>query len=540
MPRDREPRSSFGSQYGVLNAVGSYKTDTSSPYNLSYLYNGAMPGTGRLTTLAYPGTAGTPTLETIAHSTFGNQVVGNYDTRLATGNAFIYSINTGTYTTNNYPGALSTTAYGIWGDKIAGGYTPPGLGFERSYIYDQATGAWATYNHPDAIFTHFEGITSAGRAGSYNLVADWGGPAGAVHASVLHIGANGGQTWIDLNAGGTLTSANSIYANQAIGIYVGTNGSTNGYFVSIPGIYDPIHNAGILSSNTPNKPALAGADGDDVLNDGVIRTSAANAPGIRSGTFGVVTNNGSITVTGPGSAGVEMNGAYGTLRNAGSITAAPGADAVRTGTSALGTTVINDGTIDGRVAVTPIGAGARFENSGWVGVTAPGAGVTHQIGGTFVQTASGTLVPRLAAASNDALQVSGPALLGGTLAPLVNAVSTPPIGQQYQILTAGGGIVGQFSTLTQPAGLASGTRIDALYASTALNLVVTPLLFGNLALAGLPETATQIAVGAAFDAARPAAGSAMSATETAVYAPLYPVRCRRGAGARTARTDDLW
>src|SRR3954447_8554366 len=95
---------SFGSQYGVLNAVGSYKTDTSSPYNLSYLYNGAMPGSGRPTTLAYPGTAGAPTLETIAHSTFGNQVVGNYDTRLATGNAFIYSINTGTYTTNNYPG----------------------------------------------------------------------------------------------------------------------------------------------------------------------------------------------------------------------------------------------------------------------------------------------------------------------------------------------------------------------------------------------------------------------------------------------------
>ena len=30
---------SFGSQYGILNAVGSYKI-ASSPYDLSYLYNG--------------------------------------------------------------------------------------------------------------------------------------------------------------------------------------------------------------------------------------------------------------------------------------------------------------------------------------------------------------------------------------------------------------------------------------------------------------------------------------------------------------------
>ena len=41
---------------------------------------------------------------------------------LATGNAFIYDISTGAYTTNNIPGAISTTAYGIYGDKIAGGY----------------------------------------------------------------------------------------------------------------------------------------------------------------------------------------------------------------------------------------------------------------------------------------------------------------------------------------------------------------------------------------------------------------------------------
>lgn len=516
----------FGSQSGILNVVGSYKTQASSPYNLSYLYDGSLAPGGSLTTLAYPGTSAAPTLETIAHSTFGNQVVGNYDTRLATGNAFIYTINTGAYTTNNFPSpsggsVVSTTAYGVWGDKIAGGYTPPGTGFERGYIYDETTGVWTTYNHPGAVFTHFEGITSAGRANTYNLVADWGGPDGAVHASVLHLAADGTQTWIELGVGTALTSANSIYENQAIGIYVDSNGLTHGYLVSIPGIYDPIRNAGVLTGSTPNTPALAGGDGDDVVNDGVIRTLAPNSSGIRSGTYGVVTNNGSITVTGAGSAGVEMSGAYGTLLNPGSIIAAPGADAIRTDPSAFGTAIVNDGTIDGRIAVTPATNDARFENSGWLGISAPGSGVTHLINGIFGQTSTGTLTLRIGSTSNDALQVTGAALLAGTLAPTVGSGISQPIGTQYQIITAQGGIGGSFATLTQPAGLPPGTRFDALYAPTTLNLVITPSSYGNLALAGIAETANQRAIGNALDAARPAAGVAMTAAQGPLYARLY-------------------
>jgi len=516
----------FGSQSGILNVVGSYKTQASSPYNLSYLYDGSLAPGGSLTTLAYPGTSAAPTLETIAHSTFGNQVVGNYDTRLATGNAFIYTINTGAYTTNNFPSpsggsVVSTTAYGVWGDKIAGGYTPPGIGFERGYIYDETTGVWTTYNHPGAVFTHFEGITSAGRANTYNLVADWGGPDGAVHASVLHIAADGSQTWIELGVGTALTSANSIYENEAIGIYVDANGLTHGYLVSIPGIYDPIRNAGVLVGSTPNTPALVGGDGDDVVNDGSIQTTAPNASGIRSGTYGVVTNNGAITVTGPGSAGVEMSGAYGTLLNPGTIIAAPGADAIRTDPSAIGTAIVNYGTIDGRISVTPITNDARFENSGWLGISAPGSGVTHLISGTFVQTPTGTLTLRIASSSTDSLQVTGAALLGGTLAPTVGSGISVPIGTQYQIIAAQGGIGGSFATLTQPAGLPAGTRFDALYATTTLNLVVTPSSYGNLTLAGLSETANQSAVGNALDAIRPAAGLSMTAAQSGLFAPLY-------------------
>jgi hypothetical protein len=381
---------SFGSAAGILRAVGSYKTGASSPYDLSYLFDAAAAPQARLTTLFYPGSTAAPTLNTIAHSTFGNQVVGNYDTQLETGNAFIYNINTRTYTTNNFPGAVSTTAYGVWANKIAGGYAqlgPAGApGPERGYIYDESTGAWTSYNHPAALVTHFEGITGGGRAGEYNLVADWVDITGDPRASVLHIGANGSATWIDFAVpGASLTSANSIYEDKVIGVYTGANGVSNGYLLTIPGIYDPIRNAGVVTIAANDTPAISAGPGDDVVNEGTILTTGLRSPGIRAGAYGVITNNGTITVSGSGSADVELNGLYGTLLKAGSIDAAPGADAIRTGPSASGTVIVNDGTIDGRIAISA-GADARFENSGWLGITAPGAGTLHTVGGTFVQT----------------------------------------------------------------------------------------------------------------------------------------------------------
>lgn len=207
---------SFGSQGGILRVVGSYETQASSPYTLGYLYDSAAAPGHELTTLVYPNP---DTKFTIAHSNFGNTVVGNYDTGPLTGNAFIYNIASGEFTTNNKPGAISTTAYGVWGDKIAGGYGdfgPDGQpGFEHGYIYDKSTDTWTTYDHPLGIFTHFEGITGAGRGGEYNLVADWISIDGNLHAAVLHVDAHGNETWIPIEGPpdavpGTV-SANSVH-----------------------------------------------------------------------------------------------------------------------------------------------------------------------------------------------------------------------------------------------------------------------------------------------------------------------------------------
>lgn len=79
---------SFGNPGGILRVVGSYQTAASAPYDLSYLYDAAAPEGQTLTTLVFP-SGEDETLYTIAHSTFGNQLVGNYDTRLATGNVHL-------------------------------------------------------------------------------------------------------------------------------------------------------------------------------------------------------------------------------------------------------------------------------------------------------------------------------------------------------------------------------------------------------------------------------------------------------------------
>ncbi len=348
-------------------------------------------------------------------------MIGNFDTRLATGNAMIYTISTGSYATNNKPGAVSTTAYGVYGDMIAGGYANVGpgggIGFEHGYLYNRTTGTWSTYDHPDAIVTHLEGITGAGRSGEYNMVADWVTPDGAVHAGVLHVNALGIPTWHEIDIpGATLVSSNSAYGDKVVGIYL-LPGSTapNGYVATIPGIYNPIRNTGTLTSGAANAAALSGRKGDDIVNSGTIRVSGNGGIGIRGETYGVLTNSGTVVATGIAGAAVEMHGLYGTLLNSGTLQAPAVADALRTGPDSFGSVIVNTGVIDGRIAATA-GPQKRFENSGWIGVTGTGVPITHLLSGIYAQTSDGTLSLRVGAGGNDALGVTGVARLAGTLA----------------------------------------------------------------------------------------------------------------------------
>ena len=527
---------SFGTQTGVLRAVGSYQTTASDPYDLSYLYDAAAAPGQELTYLAFMDDD-TPTLYTIAHSTFGNQVVGNYDTDLNAGNAFTYNINTGAYTTNNYKAgareAFSTTAYGIYGDKIAGGYAFLGDNSEtlaHGYIYDQISGAFETYDYNDtllrrsAFITHFEGITGGGRANTYNLVADWveiGGPYAGPHAGVMHIDYNlrmgdpGYITWYEIDIPGQIVSANSAYGDKIIGVYL-DGGVIYSYVAPMPTVgsvkfYDPITNTSarfVLGDGETGIPTIPG--GDDVINSSSILVSGANSTGIEGETFGVISNTGTITVTGAGSTGVQMKGTFGTLLNSGTMTASAGADALTTGTAANGTVFVNTGVIDGRVTLAA-GPTARFDNSGWLGVTAPGSVTDHLISGTYVQTAQGTLGLQVGATASDTLETDI-ARLDGTLATNFTGESFQ---KSYTILTASQEITGAFASYT-PVGLPGLFASTLSYGPTSVTLTiaadVTPI-------PGL--TPNELAVGAALAGIINAPGSPVFAALPDALSPLY-------------------
>ena len=134
---------SFGSASGIMRGTGSYKTAANGSGDLGYLFDGANAPGQQLTTLRGAANA----FNTIGHSTFGNQLVGNWDTgNAAVGNAFLYNIATGSMTTINRPGPYtSTTAYGVYGNRIAGG-SSLGPGLSRAYILNQDTGVYTDYD----------------------------------------------------------------------------------------------------------------------------------------------------------------------------------------------------------------------------------------------------------------------------------------------------------------------------------------------------------------------------------------------------------
>lgn len=477
---------SFGSTSGILRVVGSYKTSTSgsgATGDLGYLVDG-VTGTTQLLPTSLAG--GSPILNTIAHSTFGNTIVGNYDTQLITGNSFVYDIPSGTYSSVPFIGksfdsgkqitaVASNTAYGVYNNLISGGYTGTynGSTGTYSYIYNKSSDKVYTFSSPDvSLVTHFEGITSAGKPGVYNLVADaFDGAGNHVKAYVATVDLNTidtgtGQpkvTWTEIKVGGYLTSANSMYQGNVIGVYVNSAGQTIAYQADIgnieyttgQSIYQPKTNSSASTST------LLG-DGWDVINNSTITVASGN--GIESGSAcgyagcggatqygGVITNNGSVSISGgSGNSAVLMQGTFGTLLNYGTLRATDGNYAIKTTgsaeTAAVGSLVVNTsgGVIDGQVYIDA-GQYARFENSGSLGVSTAGSGVTHLISGTFVQTSTGTLGLRVSPSAADKLQVNGTAYLGGTLNLITSGSYN--VGQRVTLVNATGGVNGQFASL---------------------------------------------------------------------------------------------
>jgi len=263
--------------------------------------------------------------------------------------------------------------------------------------------------------------------------------------------------------------------------------------------------------------------------------------------------------------GTTTNG--GTVNAAAGVTVAEGAIFANSG--AVDTSVL---TVDGRIANSgsisattsaTIASGGFLSNNGLL--TSPLLSVAGTLRGTGTvnapTTVAGTLAPgnspgtltfnapvRLVAGATAEFDIDGAGTgtgagnysrvivagagngftANGTLLPVLRGITgsasntyTPPLGQQFQIVQAAGGVTGTFAAFAQPAGLAPNTRLDALYSANAVTLVATPAQYGNLVALGVPQTAPEMAVGRALDTIRPAPNARMTPAQAAVFVPLY-------------------
>jgi hypothetical protein len=238
-----------------VRLVGSYKRSDTGEFDHGALYEGPPDGSGTWQTLDFPST-GETVLDTIAHSTMGGLVVGNFDTNLASGKAFVYDIDNDSWVELLKPGAVSITAYGIWYDggtqyTIAGGYSNANLqGIDHGYLvkWDSATQAasdWTSYDfdnrHIGVAVSHFDGISTDNHGGFY-LTGDWLGVmspnSGAFFAHVRRMPhrAFGEAHWTPIAyPSADVTSGNTVFENNVLGVYTGDGSPVNGYVATIRG-----------------------------------------------------------------------------------------------------------------------------------------------------------------------------------------------------------------------------------------------------------------------------------------------------------------
>jgi hypothetical protein len=257
---------------GQVRAVGSYQSSAgpAGVLNQGMIYLGPVSGPGGSWTSIDVPANGAHTvghvracpkiqvscfvMDTIAHSTMGDLVVGNYDLNpsvpggLISGNAFIYNMTRHQWTLLDLGRSLSsvTTIYGIWqngGDKspdytLAGGSSARGTQQAFLMNYNELTGTFGrpkyfSYGNAPTLFTHFEGITAA--AGGFHVVAQ--SSAQAVSMAFIPVngrhGSFGTATWYPVNVatslpcsgGCSFVTGNAVYKNRVMGLYL-TNGST--------------------------------------------------------------------------------------------------------------------------------------------------------------------------------------------------------------------------------------------------------------------------------------------------------------------------
>ena len=235
----------------VTNNNGVGTVGTAPWYDISFSKNGTV-------------------YNSIPHSVMNNIVVGGYQNALIS--AYICDITTATAPVCNDMSAAfaslpfvpaSTSAYGVWWNggtsyTIVGGYSSvissessaPGKVGVTGYIvdYDSSSKTWTHFTKLNwengttgAVGTHFEGITIDLTKGGYNLAGEGILPNGTIPTGLAHVartpdgGFTTSPTWVAVSyPNATVTTADTVYQNNILGVYQPGVQPLNGYVANIP------------------------------------------------------------------------------------------------------------------------------------------------------------------------------------------------------------------------------------------------------------------------------------------------------------------
>jgi len=353
----------------------------------------------------------------------------------------------------------------------------------------------------------------------YHGVAAVNGTSGVATANTLNISSAGSASGIGFGLSGyslsggtynfnttgtdqvtnTTPGGGTISAN--INLYSQTGNSATESFVGL-GLYSPLNTLGVdtfaLDDTVYPSGAVASADGvfvtvtltphlnfsGQTLNGPVALAGSEHLSG-----FGTV--NGDISGTGT----ITASGTGLTLGNAASSTGVDYSGSLTVGSSnatlqdsdhALlgGTTALNGGTLNAANGLEMVAAGL-LKGTGAVNANvinkagvAPGASAgTLNINGDFTQDPVGTLFIELgglaAGTDYDVLDISGNALLGGTLDVSLIGGFNPTLGDSFDILLANA-VSGGFSNVILPT-LAGGLHFDVIYDTNKVTVSAVPL-----------------------------------------------------------------